>query len=139
MKRIITLILLAFTMNLAAQQYPMLIVLEGDTFIAVTVDQARIINAMENETHKYRELSNEFKSIANLQSVSLIRLESVLELLRQENALREGSQNSCDAVIQDLTKHLHKTEKKLNRQVFWRNILVAVVAVETVLIGLMVN
>jgi hypothetical protein len=114
----------------------MLVVIEGDTLIAMTVDQARIVNAMEVETRKYRQLSNEFKSIANMQAVSLVRVESVVELLWQENALREGLQGSCDAVIQDLTKHLNKTEKKLKRQVFWRNVLVSVVAVETVVLVL---
>jgi hypothetical protein len=114
----------------------MLVVIEGDTLIAMTVDQARIVNAMEVETRKYRQLADEFKSISRMQAVSLVRVESVVELLRQENALREGLQGKCDGVIQDLTKHLHKTEKKLKRQMFWRNVLVTVVAVETVVLVL---
>ena len=131
-----TLIILLFSLSLQAQQFPMLVVIEGDTLIAMTVDQARIVNAMEVETRKYRQLADEFKSISRMQAVSLVRVESVVELLRQENALREGLQGKCDGVIQDLTKHLHKTERKLKRQMFWRNVLVTVVAVETVILML---
>jgi hypothetical protein len=126
--------LLFCCLSLQAQQFPMLVVIEGDTLIAMTVDQARIVNAMEVETRKYRQLSDEFKSISRMQAVSLIRVESVVELLRQENALREGLQGKCDGVIQDLTKHLHKTEKKLKRQMFWRNLLITVVTGEALLL-----
>jgi len=129
-----TLILLLFSLSLQAQQFPMLVVIEGDTLIAMTVDQARIVNAMEVETRKYRQLADEFKSISRMQAVSLVRVESVVELLRQENALREGLQGKCDGVIQDLTKHLHKTEKKLRRQMFWRNLLITVVTGEALLL-----
>ena len=133
MKSAMPLLLFLLIAQLAVSQpgYPRLIVLGDDTIVAVTVEQARVINAMENEAVRYRDLSDSLYSNSAKKDIVYIKLESVLKLLKLE---REGQAD----VITKLNKLLHKAQRKADRATKWVTILATIAAIEAVIIILVV-
>jgi len=116
--------------------YPKLIVYEGDTLVALTMHQVDLLNLMENQTRKYRDLSDTIYANSKLKDVKLFKLEVVLELLRREGQIKDELQANCDAAILDINNALEKAEKKAKRRDTWMKIFAAAAVVEAVIISL---
>jgi hypothetical protein len=127
-------LLLISKLSICQHGYPKLIVYSGDTLVALTVEQATIINLMELQAVKYRDLSDTLVHHSNKKDVVLFDLNTVLKVMHKERELQGQLTAECERTMKQIEKELNKQIKKTNRAAFWGKVAVAVVVAETVML-----
>jgi len=139
MKLLFTIFLvLLFLTTYCRNEYPRIIVYEGDTLVLITMNQVDSLNITYATVDEYKEFNDSLKASIIEYELVIIKDKQIIKNLTDKNKACTGVVGEKDIIIEEHEKDNKKLKNKNKRLKFFNRILTATTTVLAVVVVIVV-